>query len=90
MINYFLLVTENNTPIENVDEFIDTHNLEDIVELILTSPIGVAQFETYTVSMRAFEVEDEFLHFINNLVPIPGLVWISPYTEMSTSDEYVC
>ena len=37
MTNYFLLVMENGEPLQDVEEFMEIHNLNDLIEKVLNT-----------------------------------------------------
>lgn len=80
MENYFLFVTNKTTqePVDNVEEFMDTYNLTNIIEQILVTEDKSIDIDTYHVSLLCFEVEDLFLNFLDSVTPIPGLIWLAP------------
>ena len=81
MLNYFLVVTENDEPITDVKDFIDMHDLNDVVIQALSSPDGCTIDGRYKVEMCAYEVEDAFLDLLDSLTAVPGLIWLSSIIE---------
>lgn len=102
MINYFLLVMENGEPVQDVGEFMEVHNLNDLIEKVLEAEDKQITLENYLITMFAFEVEDKFLEFLDGLTPIPGLIWLAPisgtdeemediiFDNEETNNHYVC
>ena len=87
MENYFLFVTDKTTgePIQNIDEWMELHNLSDIVEQAALSEKNELDVDSYHVNLLVFEVEDCFLEFLDTLTPLPGLIWLAPI-DMSEED----
>lgn len=102
MTNYFLLVMENGEPLQNVEEFMEVHNLNDLIEKALDTEDKQITLENYLITILAFEVEDKFLEFLDGLTPIPGLIWLAPisgtdeemediiFDNEETNNHYVC
>ncbi len=99
MENYFLFITDKTTgePIQNIDEWMELHNLDDIVEQAVLSEKHELDVDNCHVNLLEFEVEDSFLEFLDTLTPLPGLIWLAPIDmseeeleDILPTDNMVC
>ena len=76
-LNYFILVSKDNEVSHAITkEFVDTHNIENIMEQFMEARSFDLDIDGFDVMLEMFEVESQFMEIIQKLGGIPGIIWL--------------
>lgn len=76
-LNYFILVSKDNEVSHAITkEFVDNHNIENIMEQFMEARSFDLDIDGFDVMLEMFEVESQFMEIIQKLGGIPGIIWL--------------